>query len=261
MTVTTLHGSSAPTEALLARLASRHDLSIRLSADEVAELTERVLEPSDHVAGLDAQLVALDSYIRLLEPHDCSERSIEVAIEALLRGREERLSNVITRKAYELERMLLGLLPRLDAPYQSDAKYPTPLGRVGSPDRGKRSHVQYQVRARRGHLMVKVRHLPHDDVRQTLFTIDVWSSRPRTFWQQLRGKKSGGKAVVVSAPTFTGETLESLLTWMLKTKSSGSPIGIAVGFALEKLANAVVHEVDAAVEYVSTLDFDTDGVG
>ena len=143
---------------LARELAARFDLSTNLSADELVELTERALERGREEAAPD-RLVSLESCLQVLETSEVPKQAIVEAIAAVLENRERRLSNVIAAKAHEMERSLLALLPRLDTSYHSCVEQA--LSPEGAPKPGAEpGKVRFQLRSERGHLHVRVRHVP-----------------------------------------------------------------------------------------------------
>ncbi len=240
----------------LDRLRERFDLSLALSSDEVAELTERVLETRRVLDDKDTSLISLGSFVRILEPHQLSEEVIDGAIDGLLRSREQRLSNAIANKAHELERMLLGLLPRLDSFYQSNLSLEIPSGRAAMAG----AEVNFRVRSKPGRFEVEVRHQIPGGVSERLFTIVVRGARKARMWERILERRPANiaKEVVVRAPLFSGTTLNDLLTWALLEKNAGTDRGVTAAFAMEKLHSAIMDGIEAALQFVNRLKFDAE---
>lgn len=214
-----------------------------LSAEEVGELTERVLEAGS--AARDEPGLPLETCLALFESRHVPEDVIRAALEDLVRRRELRLSNVLRHKAEELERMLLSLLPRLDAGFLSSVQ--VPLGTSVRPE-----WLVYDIAAERGELEVRARHATGAGER-ALFTVLVRAARPPSRWQRwLRRRPGPRRRVAVLEPA--GLSLEDLLASAF-AGGEGSRERL-VGVAFERLREAILGEVERAMGFVRDLRFE-----
>jgi hypothetical protein len=224
-----------------------------LTSEEVAELTERLLEAGAERRSEPA-LVPLERYLAIFRSQQVPEDLIRTAVSDLVQRREQRLSSMLRARADELERMLFALLPRLDTSFRAAAS--TRLPEPVSPQRrpGDVEWVEYRIAAERGELEVRARHLSASGV-QHLFTVLVQAARPAGPWRRLLGRRGQlPRRVTVLDPA--GLTLEDLLAWTLH-RSAPSPVpAAAVAFAFEGLRAAVLGEVDRATEFVRDLSFE-----
>jgi len=246
---------SGPANGAVARLGERHDLAVRLTPDEVAELTELALDVHGPVASEETQLVSLASLLQMLEPHELSIDALDRAIEAVMRGRRQRLHNVIARKAHELERMLFGLLPRFDGEFHARPRVRIAGSAVVRG--GGRPMVEYDVRAESARLDIRVLYVPRADRLESLFTLSVREARRATIWDRLEGRSGAlPRSVSVRSRWFAGTTSDDLIRWTLMRVSSGNPLGAASAVAVERLRDTILVELDDAVRFVDRLRFD-----
>ena len=222
---------------------------LRLTSDEIAELTERLLESSG--SGRTDVGLPLEDWLAVFESRHVPAEAIRAAVDDLVRRRQQRLSNVLRIKSDELERMLLGLLPRLDASFHASVKVALPRPAAVAPE-----WVEYRIAAERGELEVRVRHLSGEGTRE-LFALLVREARPASRLRWLFGRRHARpRQVRVLEPH--GLRLEDLLSWTSSRDRAGAGAaqGRIVGFAFERLREAVLGEVDRALGFVRDLRFE-----
>jgi len=214
---------------------------LRLSVEEVAELTERLIETRNR--GPAESGVPLGTCRELFAAH-VSAVALESAVLELLERRERRLSSVLRRKADELERMLLLLLVRLDAEFHTSV-------RIAAPETVARGEwVVLDLGAAPGELEVRVRRVCGDRA-ERLFTLLVQSRAPVASWLGRWMKPGRAQRVVVLEPA--GLKLEDLLAWTLDRGPDRR--GRLLGLAFERLGDTVLGEVERAMDAVRDLRF------
>jgi hypothetical protein len=223
---------------------------LRLSPEEVAELTERLFDwrkPSGSESG-----VPLESCLSIFEGEGIPEEAIRAAVDEVVRHREQRLSSLLGRKAAELERMLLGLLVRLDEAFRIEIE--APRGKNLRPGSDGSEAVVLQVTAGHGELEVRAFELSKRGTRR-LFAILVQGERFAGPLERLLGRRGRQPPrVVVLEPG--GMNLRALLAASLTRGDGVANVGRSVALALECLHDAVLQEVDGALAFVRHLRFD-----
>ena len=223
----------------------------------MAELTERLLEST--LLGQHETGVPLDGCLALFRAQAVPEEAIRSAVAELVRRRDERLSNVLKRKADELDRMLVQLLARLDTSFQACVLRPLARAREHTGTPSAPGAVEYQIAAVPAELEVRVRHVLPNGTRH-LFSLLVEGNRRATRLRlpwRLPSRASAPPArrrVRVLDPP--GLSLEDLLAWT-SSREPGNPFqGQVVGLAFEHLREAVLGEIERAVGFVRDLRFE-----